>query len=51
MTALQIFKKASLVFWDFDGVIKDSTEVKLVTPTPGFTPGEPKDNRWRREKA
>ena len=28
MTALQIFKKANLVFWDFDGVIKDSTEVK-----------------------
>ena len=28
MQALQLFKNANLVFWDFDGVIKDSVEVK-----------------------
>jgi phosphoglycolate phosphatase-like HAD superfamily hydrolase len=28
MTVLQLLKKSRLVFWDFDGVIKDSIEVK-----------------------
>ena len=28
MTPKELFARARLVFWDFDGVIKDSLEVK-----------------------
>ena len=43
MTPKELFSRARLVFWDFDGVIKDSLEVKgkafvqlLNSPSPGL---------------